>query len=359
MLVHICCSVDSHYFLQRLKKDHPNKKIIGYFYNPNIHPKSEHDLRLLDVKRSCAMLDIDLIDESYFYEEWYARTHVLSEEPEKGKRCEICFDERLTQSAKKAQELNLTSFTTTLLASPKKSLEKIQGEGEAIAKQYGLEFIHVDYRKAGGTQQQFQLAKEDQLYKQNYCGCFFALNQQRQIQDIPAAELFCSISRQIQPASIESRLALYTQRMELDKRAIPYKIHKNTIQAYRLFSGRLLLNGETVPSYILPYSMLKKPTKSGIIFEKEEIYFAQKENIIILGLDKYNQLAKTNYTSLNTLYFNAPAVESDIQLRYQVTNMHYSLSPIIVLKQVDPNAIYTLEIKSELYSANHETLTTF
>lgn len=359
MLVHICCSVDSHYFLKRLKEDYPAEKIVGYFYNPNIHPKSEHDLRLLDVKRSCKILGIDLIDESYLYEEWYARTHTLAEEPEKGKRCEVCFDERLTQSAKKAQALNLPSFTTTLLTSPKKSLEKIQHEGVKIAEQYNLEFIHVDYRKGGGTQKQFQLAKEDQLYKQNYCGCFFALNQQRQFQNIPPQELFCPISKQIQPASIESRMKIYMERVLLDQHATPYRIHKSTIQAYRLISGRVQQNGETLISYILPYSVLKKPSKTGIAFENKGIYYGTKDNIIIIGLDQYNKLSNTNYLSLEDLYFNAPDIESDMQVRHTLTQTHYSLSPLIVLEQVEPNAIYTLDIKSELYTADHETLTTF
>lgn len=50
MLVHICCSVDSHYFIEELRKTYPDEKIIGYFYDPNIHPLSEYELRFLDVK---------------------------------------------------------------------------------------------------------------------------------------------------------------------------------------------------------------------------------------------------------------------------------------------------------------------
>ena len=62
MLVHICCAVDSHYFLQKLRTDYPDEKLIGYFYDPNIHPYSEYHLRLLEVRRSCQMLGIELID---------------------------------------------------------------------------------------------------------------------------------------------------------------------------------------------------------------------------------------------------------------------------------------------------------
>ena len=53
MLVHKCCSVDSHYFLQRLQEEYPNEELVGFFYDPNIHPYSEYKLRLYDVKFSC------------------------------------------------------------------------------------------------------------------------------------------------------------------------------------------------------------------------------------------------------------------------------------------------------------------
>ena len=58
LLVHICCSVDSHYFLQRMQEEHPEEKIVGYFYDPNIHPYSEYRLRYLDVEFSCKKLGI-------------------------------------------------------------------------------------------------------------------------------------------------------------------------------------------------------------------------------------------------------------------------------------------------------------
>jgi len=65
MLVHICCSVDSHYFLQRIQEEYPNEELVGFFYDPNIHPFSEYKLRLYDVKHSCSKLGIKLIEGPY------------------------------------------------------------------------------------------------------------------------------------------------------------------------------------------------------------------------------------------------------------------------------------------------------
>ena len=92
MLVHICCSVDSHFFLEKLQADYPEEMLTGFFYDPNIHPYSEYRLRYLDVQRSCKKLGIDLIEGEYDYETWMDAVRGLEKEPEKGKRCEVCFD---------------------------------------------------------------------------------------------------------------------------------------------------------------------------------------------------------------------------------------------------------------------------
>ena len=65
MLVHICCAVDSHYFLERIQEEFPNEELVGYFYDPNIHPYSEYRLRYLDVEYSCQKLGIKLIEGAY------------------------------------------------------------------------------------------------------------------------------------------------------------------------------------------------------------------------------------------------------------------------------------------------------
>ena len=101
MLVHICCSVDSHFFLEKLLVDYPDEKLIGFFYDPNIHPYSEYRLRFLDVKHSCDKLGIELIEGEYDFETWLDVVSGLENELEKGKRCEVCFDRRFEVSAKK------------------------------------------------------------------------------------------------------------------------------------------------------------------------------------------------------------------------------------------------------------------
>ena len=163
MLVHICCSVDSHYFLQKLQSDYPQEKLTGFFYDPNIHPYSEYYLRLLDVRRSCKMLGIDLIEGEYDVENWLEAVRGLEHEPEKGSRCSVCFDRRFEVTAEQASQMGERSFTSTLLTSPKKSLKQLKTAGDALAQREGITCIAPDYRKSSGTQEQNLLARADAL----------------------------------------------------------------------------------------------------------------------------------------------------------------------------------------------------
>jgi predicted adenine nucleotide alpha hydrolase (AANH) superfamily ATPase len=243
--------------LQKLQTEYPEEKLTGFFYDPNIHPYSEYYLRLLDVKRSCKMLGIDLIEGEYDVENWLDAVRGLEHEPEKGSRCSVCFDRRFEVSAKKASELGETSFTSTLLTSPKKSLKQLQAAGDALAHREGIAFVAPDYRKASGTQEQNILAKEDALYRQDYCGCMFGLTIQRDQQDKLADELFVPLSKQIQPESIEERIEMYEKRWKMEEAKLPHKIIKQRFLNWRLMMGLLRVRKEVVPAHFLPYSTLK------------------------------------------------------------------------------------------------------
>ena len=148
---------------------------------------------------------------------------------------------------KKLLKLGESTFTSTLLTSPKKSLKQLQVAGDALAEREGIAFVAPDYRKASGTQEQNILAKEDALYRQDYCGCMFGLNIQRDQQNKLADELFVPISAQIQPESIEERIEMYEKRWKLEEaEKSPHKIVKQRFLNWRLTSGLLRVRKEVV-----------------------------------------------------------------------------------------------------------------
>lgn len=355
MLIHICCSVDSHYFLQRVKEDF-SEELIAFFYDPNIHPYSEYQLRLLDVKRSCKKLGVKLIEGEYNYNHWLNITKGFENEPEKGKRCNICFDDRLEVSAKKAKELNIKRVTTTLLTSPKKSFQQLREVGERICKKYDREFIFLDYRTNGGTQRQFELAKKAKLYKQNYCGCIFALKKQRDIQDKLTDELFSPINRQILPDSIEEKINLYKEVIELEERNIDFNIVKNRFLNYRLLNAKVIVDKKVVPSYILALSKMRKNyTKGEVEFEINNIFYLNRDEVKLIDINKFNNLANKNYKTTKELIFNPLTFDEELKVREKIISSNYDLSAIIILDKIEKSK-YEIEINSKVYEDIREKI---
>ena len=358
MLVHICCAVDSHYFLQKLQEQFPQEKLIGFFYDPNIHPYSEYYLRLLDVKRSCKMLGIKLIEGDYDFENWLNAVKGLESEPEKGSRCSVCFDRRSEVSAQKASQLKQSSFTSTLLTSPKKSLTQLQKAGDFLANKYGLKFIAPDYRKASGTQEQNILAKKDALYRQDYCGCMYALNIQRDDQKRVADELFSPISKQVQPESIEERIELYEKRIKLEDEKQNYQIVKQRFLNWRLKMGYLRVKKSLVPSHILPYSTIKsKYSRGKVEYQVENLHFMNRDEVKFITLKTYNKLLESNYANIKELIFNTPSFRDELEIRSKLALSPYDLSAIFVVEEI-PNGKIEIFLHSDTYSDVKEVLVT-
>lgn len=369
MLVHICCSVDSHYFLKELHKAYPDENLVGFFYNPNIHPKDEHDLRLQDVRRSCNMLNIKLIEGEYNIESWLHDVKGLENEPEKGNRCNVCFDTRLIKTAELAKHLNIKKFTTTLLSSPMKEQVTLYNQGEQIARDNNLEFIKINVRKNGGVTKQNELAKADNLYRQNYCGCQYALNQQRTKQNKISLEMLSNIGRQIMPGSIEGRHITFKRRDAIERNNAGYILTQQKNLVWRLLYARLWHKRDIISSYICARSSSKKHAKSGNIMwikpqlsrfhhffdniickfntakkiefleSKEKIYqqnpdiligYSKRDDSIFLDITTLNFFLNTNYNNVKDMIANPPLYNQELTMRYVLCGME-SINPIIII----------------------------
>ncbi len=349
MIVHICCSVDSHYFLQQLKKSYQNEKLIGFFYNPNIHPYSEYMLRLQDVRYSCDMLSIELIVGEYDINSWLEATKDYKNEPEKGKRCDLCFENRLSNTIKIAKQYGEKSFTTTLLMSAKKSQEKLKTIGDKLQQKHNIEFVFEDYRVSNGIANQSLETKKAKLYRQNYCGCLYALSAQRHSQDKFASELISNIGRQVLPNSIEEKLSLYATK---NKKNI--NIIKINFLNYRLFSAYVKVSQITVPSYFLIYShIVEKSTDTKIEFEKDGLVYTKNSVAVVLNIDKLNHELNTNYKNTKELIYSPPTYHQEQNLRQEITNTPYNNIAIIVLDTI-PKQKFFIYCDSLIYDDTKE-----
>jgi len=285
----------------------------------------------------------------------------LETKPEKGERCEVCFDRRFDVSANKALSLGEKTFTTTLLVSPLKSQEQLKKSGEIFEAKHGIKFIAPDYRADGGTQDQSRVTKEEQLYRQDYCGCIYGLTMQREQQNRLMDEMFSPISGDILPASIEERLSFYQHRMDLEDEGVEYKIVKQKFLNYRQLTSRLIKGKkEIIPSYTMSYSTLpRKKAQGRIEFEHKNIYYLNREEIKFITLQNFNEIASTSYSNIFELIYNPKSFEEELEIRNIILEKNSSalpdLSPIIVIESII-DAKLTLELDARIYEDVKEKL---
>lgn len=172
LLLHTCCMSCGANVINELLKDY---SVTLYFHNPNIFPLEEYNKRLNETKRIAKDLKYDLIIEKYNHKNWSNLIKGLENEPEKGKRCKICFKERLEKTKLKAMKLGFNYFSTTLTVSPHKDSNDILEIGLKLQVPNELHFLDKDFKKNNGYKKAILLAKKLNLYRQSYCGCEYSI----------------------------------------------------------------------------------------------------------------------------------------------------------------------------------------
>jgi len=238
-----------------------------------------------------------------------------------------------------------------------KSKEQLSNVAQKIKRKYGIDFIIKDYAQKGGHQAQQQMAKQNQVYRQDYCGCIFGLLAQRAKKgEYKPDELYSSITPQILPASVEERIELYKKRDKLEAQNINYKIVKENFLNYRLLNGKISIKNKVIPSYILFYSYLEREISGRIELQENEIYHFNRMQIKFISLQFFNKLLDRNYTSILNIQKNPPTIQQEINIREKVLNSKYNLSPLIVLENIPISQKIEIKIDSKIYPDNKEVL---
>ncbi len=176
LLLHSCCGPCSSYVLECVARFF---SVTLFYYNPNIYPEKEYIHRLNEqIKLINAMPSknkISLMESEYDHGSFLTAVKGLEKEKEGGKRCTECFKLRLTESAKKAKEYGFDYFSTTLTVSPHKNSQLLNELGKEISNRYSVKYLYSDFKKKEGYKRSVQLAKQYELYRQNYCGCEFSV----------------------------------------------------------------------------------------------------------------------------------------------------------------------------------------
>ncbi len=174
IVVHSCCAPCSTALVDYLLGQ--NVRPVIFYFNPNIFPQDEYEARKSENKRYAEALRIDFVDADYGHDNWKRQTFGLRNEPERGSRCQQCFDIRLIATAKFAHDNGYRLFATTLATSRWKDLCQINKAGEYAANSFpNVTFWANNWRKNGLAEKQASIIKEYDFYRQQYCGCEYSL----------------------------------------------------------------------------------------------------------------------------------------------------------------------------------------
>ena len=165
-LLHICCAPCANQPIEVLRAD--GLEVTGFWYNPNIHPFTEYRARRNTVREYAGVIELPLIERNDYGLRPFVRT--VAEDIEH--RCVKCYEMRLFETARQAQEGGFDSFTSSLFISPYQQHELMREVAERAAHEYGVEFLYRDLRPYFRAGQDF--AREHGFYMQKYCGCVFS-----------------------------------------------------------------------------------------------------------------------------------------------------------------------------------------
>ena len=175
ILLHSCCAPCSSAVIMALM-DYFDITIL--YYNPNISPKEEYLKRKEEqinlIKKLKNITDINIIDCDYDNEIYEKRIKGYEDCPERGKRCNICFNLRLEKTAEIGQSKNFDYFCTTLTVSPYKDAKLINEIGKNLEKKYRIKWLYSDFKKNDGYKKSIELSKKFNLYRQDFCGCKYS-----------------------------------------------------------------------------------------------------------------------------------------------------------------------------------------
>lgn len=174
LLLHSCCAPCSGEVMEALIASEIDFTI--YFYNPNIHPKKEYELRKEENIRFAEKYKIPFVDADYDADNWYARAKGMEMEPERGIRCTMCFDMRFERTALYAYEHGFPVISSSLGISRWKNFDQINDCGIRAAGHYpGITYWTYNWRKKGGSKRMLDISKKEKFYMQEYCGCAYSL----------------------------------------------------------------------------------------------------------------------------------------------------------------------------------------
>ena len=172
LLILSCCAPCSCGAIKHLVEKGVDVTVL--FYNPNIFPQEEYEKRRAEQMRLCQTLGARFVELSYDHSVWQQAVRGLEHEPERGKRCSMCFYIRLKQAARYARQHHFDFFASVLGTSRYKDINQVHEQAHQVWREEGTPYWADSWRKHGLSELRQALIKEHKLYMQDYCGCEYS-----------------------------------------------------------------------------------------------------------------------------------------------------------------------------------------
>ncbi len=172
--MHTCCAPCSASVIQDIHNE--GVKLTLFFYNPNIHPKEEYDLRKTEMIGYANQEKIPFVDADYDPDRWYNLTKSHEQDEERGERCSLCFEMRFVKTAEYAHQHGFKVITSCLGITRWKDFDQVTDAGIKAASLFpSITYWAHNWRKNAGSQRMIEISKQEGFYQQQYCGCTYSL----------------------------------------------------------------------------------------------------------------------------------------------------------------------------------------
>ena len=141
---------------------------IVLFYNPNIFPNTEYTKRMNEQIRYCESLGVKHAIGDWDHDTWREAVRGLENEPERGRRCDVCFAYRFAY----ARDFAIKNGYNAVASVFGVSKHKDQAQVDAAARRVLGEIEYIPIRWDENLRQSINRASN--FYRQNYCGCEFS-----------------------------------------------------------------------------------------------------------------------------------------------------------------------------------------
>lgn len=176
VVLHSCCASCSGSVIEDIHR--AGVELTVFFYNPNIHPRREYDIRKDENIRFARKAGIPFVDADYDSDRWFGMMKGREQDPERGERCSMCFEMRFVRTARYAAENGFKVFTSCLGISRWKDFDQVTAAGVRAAALFGgVTYWAHNWRKNDGSSRTVETARRENFYKQQYCGCAYSLKE--------------------------------------------------------------------------------------------------------------------------------------------------------------------------------------